>query len=153
VVTNTTPSLQLELEELLSKQTQSFLLAITKGKAQHKGFTEKEKHDITRLQLSSMQWFCRGNTNSSVYSLFFYYTMLRLVKIQVRHSIGRFQALQSFKDQLHVPFFMEVIILMCRSIWKAPLIPMVKSDITNFKRLHQDGARAITSPSKKTYSP
>jgi len=119
VVTNTTPSLQLELEELLSKQTQNFLLAITKGEAQHKGFTEKEKHDITRLQLSSMQWFCRGNTNSYVYSLYFYYTMLGLVKIQVDHSIGPFQALQSFKDQLHVPFFMEVIILMCWTIWKA----------------------------------
>jgi len=119
VVTNTTPSLQLEPEELLSKQTQSFLLAITKGEAQHKGFTEKQKHDITRLQLSSMQWFCRGNTNSYVYSLYFYYTMLGLVKIQVDHSIGPFQALQSFKDQLHVPFFMEVIILMCWTIWKA----------------------------------
>lgn len=76
--------------------------------------------------------------------------MLGLVKIQVHQGIGRFQALQSFKDQLHVPFFMEVIILMCRSIWKAPHILMVKSDITNFKRLHQDGARVVTSPSKKT---
>ena len=37
----------------------------------------------------------------------------------VDQNIVPFQSLQSFKDQLQVSFFMEIIILMCRTIWKA----------------------------------
>jgi hypothetical protein len=42
-----------------------------------------------------------------------------LIDIQASQHSDHFQSLQNFKDQLRVPFFMEIIILMCWTIWKA----------------------------------
>jgi hypothetical protein len=41
------------------------------------------------------------------------------LQIQIDSSLEPFQIIESFRDQLRVPFFMEVIILMCWTIWRA----------------------------------
>lgn len=60
------------------------------------------------------------------------------LNIQIDPNLDPFQLLQSFRAQLAVPFFMEIIILMCWCIWKArndhvfrqinPLVLNVKED-------------------------
>jgi hypothetical protein len=40
------------------------------------------------------------------------------INVQVDQSLSPFQILESFKAQLQVPFFMEIIILMSWAIWK-----------------------------------
>jgi hypothetical protein len=42
-----------------------------------------------------------------------------IINIQVHHRLDPFENLQSFEDQLQIPFFMEIIIFMCWVIWKA----------------------------------
>ena len=42
-----------------------------------------------------------------------------LINIQTNQHSDPFQNLQSFRDQLRVPFFMEVIILMAWTIWRS----------------------------------
>ena len=42
-----------------------------------------------------------------------------LISVQSSQHPDHFQSLQSLKDQLRVPFFMEIIILMCWTIWRA----------------------------------
>ena len=61
-----------------------------------------------------------------------------MINVQVSQQLNPFQNLQSFKVQLGVPFFIEIIILMCWAIWKArndlifrqenPSIPLAKSN-------------------------
>jgi hypothetical protein len=41
------------------------------------------------------------------------------LNVQVDTNLDPFQVLQSFRNQLSVPFFMEIIILMCWVIWKS----------------------------------
>ena len=41
------------------------------------------------------------------------------LQVQVNHQLDSFQNLEMFRRQLHVPFFTEIIIIMCWTIWKA----------------------------------
>jgi|UPI0001A886A1 hypothetical protein len=41
------------------------------------------------------------------------------INIQIGQTLQPFQIMQSFKDQIRVPFFMKIIILMAWAIWKA----------------------------------
>jgi hypothetical protein len=63
---------------------------------------------------------CNGSTDESLLHLFldgpFATQCWAWLNIQVDHSFDPFQNLQGFKEQLRVPFFMEVIILMCWTI-------------------------------------
>jgi hypothetical protein len=40
-----------------------------------------------------------------------------LIGLTVPHSHGPFQILEAFRAQLNAPFFMEIVIIMCWSIW------------------------------------
>lgn len=40
------------------------------------------------------------------------------LNLQVNPTLDPFQIVESFRDQLRVPFFLEIIILMCWAIWK-----------------------------------
>ena len=66
---------------------------------------------------------CNGSTEDSLLHLFlgcpFATQCWAWLNIQVDHNSDPFQNLLGFKEQLRVPFFMEVIILMCWTIWKA----------------------------------
>lgn len=60
--------------------------------------------------------------------------------LQIDQQLDPFQILQSFKNQLQVPFFMEIIIVMCWTIWKArndwifrQIIPDLQASKANFR--------------------
>lgn len=53
------------------------------------------------------------------------------LSIQVDSSLNPFQILETFRDQLQVPFAMEIIIIMCWTIWK------VRNDMV-FRQLNPD---------------
>jgi hypothetical protein len=65
---------------------------------------------------------CSSSTEESLTHLFlhcpFAVQCWAWLNVQVDQSLDPFQTLQSFKDQLPVPFFMEIIIIMCWTIWK-----------------------------------
>lgn len=42
-----------------------------------------------------------------------------MINIQIDQQADPFQNLQNFKDQLRVPFFMEIIVLMAWTIWRS----------------------------------
>lgn len=79
-----------------------------------------------------------------------------IVNIQIDHSLSPFENIQSFKEQLQVPFFIEIIILMSWSIWKArndlifwqaaPIILMAKHNFL-------DEFQLLLLRAKKSYSP
>jgi hypothetical protein len=64
---------------------------------------------------------CEDVVEETVEHLFLHCDFARacwqLIVLTVPQSLGPFQILESFKAQLNVPFFMEVIIIMCWSIW------------------------------------
>ena len=66
---------------------------------------------------------CVGTTEESLLHLFlgcpFAFQCWNRMGIQVDPAVGPFQNLQNLKNQLQVPFFMEIIILMCWTIWNA----------------------------------
>ena len=66
---------------------------------------------------------CLDMTEETLFHLFIHCPFASqcwaLIGIQINNSLDPFQMLQSFKDQLQVPFFMEIITLMCWTIWKA----------------------------------
>lgn len=78
------------------------------------------------------------------------------LNVQVDQNLDPFQTLQSFKDQLSVPFFMEIITLMCWTIWKArndlifrQINPMMESAKADFRK--EFGLLLLRA--KKSYSP
>ena len=60
---------------------------------------------------------CNANVDESLNHLFlecpFAVQCWAMINIQISPQLNPFQNLQSFKDQLGVPFFMEIIILLC----------------------------------------
>lgn len=78
------------------------------------------------------------------------------LNIQVDQDLDPFQAFQSFKEQLSVTFFMEVITLMCWAIWKSrndfifrQINPLVQNAKENFRREFE----LMLLRAKKSYSP
>jgi len=79
-----------------------------------------------------------------------------IINIQINFNLDPFQQIVSFRDQLAVPFFMEIITLMAWTIWKArndlifrAVNPTIQLASINFK----DEWRLLLLRAKKCYSP
>jgi len=79
-----------------------------------------------------------------------------LVNIQIDQDLNPFQLLHSFREQLAVPFFMEIIILLSWTIWKLRndfiyrgVNPTIQATNLNFK----EEWRLLLLKAKKSYSP
>jgi hypothetical protein len=73
----------------------------------------------------------------------------------VDQSLDPFQTLQSFKDQLPVPFFMEIIIIMCRTIWKVRndmIFRQISPRMQNAKEDFRKEFELLLLRAKKSYS-
>jgi hypothetical protein len=78
------------------------------------------------------------------------------LNIQIDTSLDPFQALQSFRDQLNVPFFMEIIILMCWTIWKSRndlIFRQINPCLNKAKADFREEFDLLLLRSKKSYSP
>lgn len=66
---------------------------------------------------------CNGAVEESLNHLFldcpFAVRCWRMINLQVDHNSEPFHNLQSFRDQLGVPFFLEIIILLAWTIWRS----------------------------------
>lgn len=79
-----------------------------------------------------------------------------IINIQVDQSLGPFENLQSFRNQLQVPFFMEVIVIMCWTIWKARndlIFRQVAPSMSLARWGFVDEFRLLLLRAKKSYSP
>ena len=78
------------------------------------------------------------------------------LNVQVDHDLEPFQTLQSFRNQLAVPFFMEIIILMCWVIWKARnnlVFRQVNPLLVNTKEDFRKEVGLLMLRAKQSYSP
>lgn len=78
------------------------------------------------------------------------------INLQPDPSIDPFQNLQSFKNQLQAPFFMEIIILMCWVIWKARNDAIFRQSAPNIQNLKMDfrvELQLLMLRAKRSYSP
>lgn len=75
---------------------------------------------------------CNGDTEESLVHLFlgcpFATHCWTWLQIRINLHLEPLQILDSFREQLQVPFFMEVIILMCWTIWRARNDRIFQSD-------------------------
>jgi hypothetical protein len=66
---------------------------------------------------------CIGSIEETTFHLFlscpFAIQCWSWLQVQLDPSLDPFQVFESFKAQIQTPFFMEIIILMCWTIWKA----------------------------------
>lgn len=64
---------------------------------------------------------CTNNTEETLEHLFlhcpFVVTCWGVLGLQEPHQADIFVAVDSFKSQLHIPLFMNLVILLCWSIW------------------------------------
>ena len=78
------------------------------------------------LSLCSLQWWLRGNGGEHLFlHCQFARSCWNLVGIQVPNELEPLEALESFKSQLRFSFFIEIIVLMCWSIWSSELWEIV----------------------------
>lgn len=78
------------------------------------------------------------------------------INLQIDANLDAFQNLQNLKDQLHVPFFMEIIIIMCWVIWKARNDAIFRQLPPCFQRLKADfraELQLLLLRAKRSYSP
>ena len=78
------------------------------------------------------------------------------VNVDVDLELDPFQILQSFKSQLGVPFFMEVIILMSWTIWKSRndfIFRQIQPSIALAKLNFREEFRLLLLRAKRAYSP
>jgi len=72
------------------------------------------------------------------------------------HKLTFFQNIESFRVQLQVPFFMEIIILMGWSIWKARnglIFNQVQHSVEDTKRAFKSEFALILLRAKRSYFP
>jgi len=103
---------------------------------------------------------CNGSTEESLLHLFlgcpFATQCWAWLNIQVDHDSDPFQNLQGFKEQLGVPFFMEVIILMCWTIWKArndKIFRQIYENLQISKQNFRDELQFLLLRTKRSYHP
>ena len=103
---------------------------------------------------------CNANVEESLTHLFldcpFAAQRWAMINIQISQQLDPFQNLQSFKDQLGVPFFMEIIILMCWEIWKARNDLIFREENPNIPHTEQnfrDEFQLLLLRVKRSYSP
>lgn len=78
------------------------------------------------------------------------------INIQVQQNSDPFQVLQTFRDQLGVPFFMEIIILMAWAIWKARndlIFNQVNPTLQQTIRYFNEEMQLLLLRAKRSYSP
>jgi len=78
------------------------------------------------------------------------------VNVDVDLELDPFQILQSFKLQLRVPFFMEIIILMSWTIWKSRndfIFRQIQPSIALAKLNFREEFRLLLLRAKRAYSP
>jgi len=79
-----------------------------------------------------------------------------IVNVDVDLELDPFQILQSFKTQLGVPFFMEVIILMSWTIWKSRndfIFRQTQPSVAVAKENFREEFRLLLLRAKRAYSP
>jgi hypothetical protein len=79
-----------------------------------------------------------------------------IVNVEVDLDVDPFQILQSFKAQLGVPFFMEVIILLSWTIWKSRndlIFRQIQPSLTLAKENFREEFRLLLLRAKHAYSP
>jgi hypothetical protein len=79
-----------------------------------------------------------------------------LIGLTVPHSQGPFQTLEAFRTQLNVPFFMEIIIIMCWSIWTVRNNLIFRGDEASTqqcKHIFRSIFDLVTLRAKKKYFP
>jgi hypothetical protein len=103
---------------------------------------------------------CNANVEESLFHLFldcpFAVQCWAYIDIQVDADLNPFQNLQNFRDQLQVPFFMEIIILMCWSIWKARndlIFRQMNPSFLLTKQNFLDDLQLLLLRAKRIYSP
>lgn len=78
------------------------------------------------------------------------------INVQVDQTLNPFQILQSLKDQLHEAFFMEIITLMCWTIWKARndlIFRQVNLSLNLSKKFFRDEFSLLLLMAKRRYFP
>lgn len=78
------------------------------------------------------------------------------LRVQVDQNLGPFQNLKKFKEQLSMPFFMEIIVLMCWTIWKARNDLIFRQEIPSLqasKDFFRKEFSLLLLRAKKSYSP
>ena len=78
------------------------------------------------------------------------------MQIEIDQQMDFLQNLEMFKRQLQVPFFIEIIIIMCWIIWKARnglIFSQVQPSIQDSKREFKNEFVLLLLRAKKKYSP
>jgi hypothetical protein len=78
------------------------------------------------------------------------------INLQVQQHLDPFQNLQSFKDQLSEPFFMEVIVLMAWTIWKSRndlIFRQIVPNLTIAKQNFNAECQLLLLRAKRSYFP
>lgn len=78
------------------------------------------------------------------------------LQIQVDHNNDPFLNLQNFKEQLQVPFFMEIIIIMCWAIWKARndfIFRQINPSLQSTKVFSRDEFQLLSLRTKRSFFP
>jgi hypothetical protein len=104
--------------------------------------------------------FCQGNIEESLTHLFltcpFAIQCWAWLNTQVDLSLDPFENLQNFKGQLQVPFFMEIIILMSWTIWRARndfIFRQINPSFQQSKEHFSHELQMLLLRAKKSYSP
>jgi len=78
------------------------------------------------------------------------------VQVQIDLTLDHYQNLQSFRDQLRVPFFMEIIILMAWAIWKARndlIFRQINPSLQSCTQFFKSEMKLLLLRAKRSYSP
>lgn len=78
------------------------------------------------------------------------------INIVIDLQADPFQMLQIFKDQLGVPFFMEIVILMSGAIWKSRndlIFNQVQPSVQQTFLCFKDECKLLLLRAKRAYSP
>lgn len=97
----------------MSEQEKIFLLVAAQGRTQYKRIAKKETNVSTELQLCSMLSWDRRIPASSFFECPFAMACWSTLQILIPNSPLVPQVFQTLQDQLHLSFFMEVIVTMC----------------------------------------
>jgi hypothetical protein len=79
-----------------------------------------------------------------------------LIDVQIDLNLDPFETLQSIKDQLRVPFFMKIIILLAWTIWKSRndlIFKQINPSIQMAKRHFKEDFKLLILRAKRSYFP
>ena len=103
---------------------------------------------------------CNGLIEESLCHLFIHCPFANAcwnwLQIQTDQHLNFFQNLEGFKRQLQVPYFTEIITIMCWTIWKARnalIFNQVQPSVQNSKKELKDEFALLLLRAKKKYFP